>query len=181
MKTYKFITLALLAFFIFGCGSGASTPSGTPGVVSPTDTLKAFIDASNKKDANAIKQTLSRSSLALVETVATAQKTTVDDLLNRGNTDMVGEMPDIRNEKIENEMATVEVKIKTTGYDTIPFVKEDGVWKIAFDKYQQAMMEKARQDMKAPAGNLAVPTANQTAPAANQKPAAPANKPAANK
>jgi len=149
MKIYQMTIIALLSLLIVGCGGAATVSS----VVSPTDTLKNFIEASKKKDVAAIKKTLSKGSLALAEESAKKQNITVDEMFKRDNTAMPAEVPEIRNERIEGDAASVEVKDLTDGYDTIPFVKEDGAWKIAFDKYQQAMMEKMRQEMNMPAPN----------------------------
>jgi outer membrane biogenesis lipoprotein LolB len=153
MKVYQATIVAFISLLIVGC-SGAATVSS---VVSPTDTLKNFIEASKKKDVAAIKKTLSKGSLELAEESAKKQNITVDELFSRDNTAMPGEIPEIRNERIEGDAASVEVKDLTDGYDTIPFVKEEGAWKIAFDKYQQTMMEKMRQEMKMPASNLSKP------------------------
>lgn len=172
MRIFQTFLVALVALFFIGCSGGASAPSSS---ASPSDVLKTFVEASKKKDIAAVKQTLSKGSLELVGKAAEAQKTTADELLARGNSDMIeGENPEISNEKIEGDTATVDVKVKTTGTDTIPFVKEDGTWKIAFDKYQQALVDKMRREMKPPEANLAT---NTNAP----QPNAPANKPAANK
>ncbi len=46
---------------------------------------------------------------------------------------------------------SIEVKNKITGYsEVIPFVKEEGVWKIALDKFMQDMVERQKQAMPAP-------------------------------
>ena len=165
MKIYQTTIVALFALLIFGCGGAATAPP----IASPTDTLKNFIEASKKKDVAAIKKTLSRGSLELAEKSAKTQNTTVDELLKRDDMPMLDEIPEIRNEKIEGDAASVEVKDFTSGYDTIPFVKEDGAWKIAFDKYQQAMMEKMRQEMKSPESNLTKPDGELPPPAASNK------------
>ncbi len=150
---------ALAAFLIVGCGGAPPVPP----VASPTDTLKNYIEASKKKDVAAIRKSLSKGSLELAEKSAEAQNTTVDELFKRDNMAMLDEIPEIRNERIEGDAASVEVKDFTSGYDTIPFVKEDGAWKIAFDKYQQAMMEKMRQEMNTPPANAPKPGGQPTA------------------
>ena len=169
MKIYRTLIVALAAFSIVGCGGAADAPT----VVSPTDTLKNYIEASKKKDVAAIRKNLSRGSLELAEKSAQMQNTTVDELFKRDDMAALDEIPEIRNERIEGDAASVEVKDFTSGYDTIPFVKEDGAWKIAFDKYQQAMMEKMRQEMNLPAANApksegGQPTANSVQPEANK-------------
>lgn len=146
MKIYRIIAFAFLALSFFGCGNSDPVVV-TPQVVSPTDTLKNFIEASKKKDVEAIKKSLSKGSLALAEKSAQSQGIAIDELFRRDNAQMPSEVPEIRNEKVEGDTATVEVKDLTSGYDTIPFVKEDGAWKIAFDKYQETMLEKMRQEM----------------------------------
>lgn len=161
MKIYQTLIVALAAFLIISCGGANESPT----VVSPTDTLKNYIEASKKKDVTAIRKNLSKGSLELAEKSAKARNTTVDELFKQDNMAALDEIPEIRNERIEGDAASVEVKDFTSGYDTIPFVKEDGAWKIAFDKYQQALMEKMRQEMNTPASNQtkpvgAAPTAN---------------------
>lgn len=154
MKIYRTFIIAFAALFIFGCGDAAKpTATSAPAAVSPTDTLKTFLDASKKKDVEAVKRTLSKGSLDIIEKTAKAQNATVDELLQRGNAEMLDDAPEISNERVENETASVDVKLKTADSDTIPFVKENGAWKIAFDKYQQAAMEKMRREMSLPETN----------------------------
>jgi hypothetical protein len=163
MKIYQMLIIALAALLIIGCGAVVAPP-----VASPTDTLKNYIEASKKKDVAAIRKSLSKGSLELAEKSAKMQNTTVDELFKRDNMAMIDEIPEIRNERIEGDAASVEVKDFTSGYDTIPFVKEDGAWKIAFDKYQQAMMEKMRQEMNVPASNAPQPGGGQAPAGSNQ-------------
>ena len=170
MKINQLFFIALIALLFIGCGKDAAVAPQAP---TPTDTLKTFIEASKKKDVEAIKKTLSKNSLTLAERSANLQNTTVDELFMRDNTALPNEIPEIRNEKIEGDTASVEVKDQTNGYDTIPFVKEEDAWKIAFDKYQQAMMEKMRKEMGDSESNRSKPDGD---PPTN----APANKSKAN-
>jgi hypothetical protein len=51
--------------------------------------------------------------------------------------------PETRNEKIEGDKATLEIKDdKMDKWDTVPFVREDGQWKIAIFDQMAEMMEK---------------------------------------
>jgi hypothetical protein len=155
MKIYQIIIIAVITLLLINCSGAANT---TPQIAAgPTDVLRNFIEASKKKDVEAIKKTLSKGSLEMAEKSAKTQNTTVDEMFKRENLAMPEEVPEIRNERVEGDTATVEVKNLTDGYDTIPFVREDGVWKISFDKYQQMVMEKMRQEMQNSATNLSKP------------------------
>lgn len=147
MKIRTSFIVICAALLFAACNS--SGDGGAP--AAPTEVLKTYIEASKKRDTAAIKKTLSKGSLELAEQSASQQNLTVDEMLKRDNPALMpDEMPEMRNERIDGDTATVEVKDLTEGYDTIPFVKEDGEWKIAFDKYQQTMMEKLRDVMKTP-------------------------------
>lgn len=142
MKIYKTIAIALYALFVFGCGAMQQTAS-------PTESLRAFIEASQKKDVEVIKKSLSKGSLDLIEKSAKVENTSVDEFLKKDNGMPAREMPETRNEKVEGDTASVEVKnLVTGGFDAIPFVKEDGNWKIALDKYVEDVKKKMAEEMK---------------------------------
>ena len=112
---------------------------------SPTATFKAFYEASKKKDVAAMKKSLSKGSLDMFDKLAKAQNKTTDDMLkdiDKDDKDKAEKMPETRNEKITGDSATLEVKNdKTDKWDTLPFVKENGEWKIAFDKFLEDVMK----------------------------------------
>ncbi len=74
-------------------------------------------------------------------------------MLTDGEDAIEDEKPDIRNEKISGDTATVEVKNQVLGnYEEMPFVKEDGIWKVALDKFMEDMMKKINESqVEAPA------------------------------
>jgi hypothetical protein len=147
MKIYKIFALAYCAFLIAGC-DGASLTGKTE---TPTETIKALHEVSQKKDVEGIKKRLSRGTLKLYEETAQKQKTTVDELLKQEGGAPMQILPEMREEKIEGETATVEVKNALTGeYEKLPFVKEDGVWKVAIDKYLETMQQKLKEAMNQP-------------------------------
>ena len=67
---------------------------------------------------------------------------------------------------IEGETATVEVKNNVSGeFQKIPFVKEDGVWKVALDKFLDDVMKKMKEEMNKMPANLSLPeNVNQVKP-----------------
>lgn len=159
MKIYKAVFFTLLALFFVGCSFANKTDS-------PTETLKKFVEASQKKEVEAMKETLSGRTLQMIQESAAKQNTTVEELLRKDDANALREMPEMRNEVIEGDTATVEVKNKATGdWDKIPFVREEGKWKLALDKYMQDVMRKTTEDMRMP-NNKRMPAdaANSTNP-----------------
>ncbi len=147
MKVHQVLIFAFCVLALAACKTAESTDS-------PTVTLKNFVEASKTKNIETIKKLLSKSTMDLFEKTAAAQNTTVDKVLVNDNAAPLKEMPEIRNEKIEGDTATVEVGNKITGgYETIPFVKEDGVWKIALDKFIHNIIEKQKKAAVAPSSS----------------------------
>jgi hypothetical protein len=112
---------------------------------SPTATFKAFVEAQKNKDVAGMKKRLSRKTLTMAENSALAQKKTVDEAIAEGfDATKAQKAPAMRNEKVTGDSGTLEVQ-----YDgqkewlTMYFVKEDGDWKIAFDKTIEEMLKKA--------------------------------------
>jgi flagellar hook-associated protein FlgK len=116
----------------------------------PTATFKAFFEASKKKDAAGMKKTLSKGTLDMFDKLAKEQNKSTDDMLKEVDKDDKSEkMPETRNEKINGDTATLEVKNDKTGkWDTLPFVKENGEWKIALDKFLEDLLKGLSDKLK---------------------------------
>jgi hypothetical protein len=113
----------------------ASTPQATTtGALStPTRAFMAFYEASKNGDVEAIKATLSKASLDFLTAEAKKENKTLEAALTESlkNSDIPKTTPEVRNEKIEGDNATIEVKDeKTNSWDSFRFVKENGEWKI---------------------------------------------------
>lgn len=135
MKNLKPIcAMAVVVFAIAACNLSSS---------SPTKTFKAFFEAQKKKDVEAMKKTLSKSSIAMIEKGAKEQNKTVDKALTEGfETSKTDKMPETRNEKIDGDNATLEVQNdETKKWDKVYFVKEDSEWKIALDKTVEEILK----------------------------------------
>ena len=115
----------------------------------PTATFKAFYEASKKKDVSGMKKTLSKGTLDMFDKLAKEQNKTTDEMLKDVDKDDKSEkMPETRNEKITGDTATLEVKNeKTNKWDSLPFVKENGEWKIALDKFLEDVMKSLGEKM----------------------------------
>ena len=132
--------------------AGSNETSGSKNL-SPSETLEAFNEASNKKDVEAIRNLLSQRTLEMVDKKAKEEGKTFGDLIKEEDGMPPIETPEIRNEKISGETATIEIKNGVTGaYNTLPFVKENGVWKIAFVKFIEDNIKKANEQMDVPEG-----------------------------
>ncbi len=156
MKKTHYILILLGAILFAGCNSNQSAANSPGGV------LKQYVAASQKQDIAAMKALLSKGSLDLIEKSAKAQGTTTDELLRRESSVKIRNAPETRNEKIEGETATVEVKNETNGeFDMkMPFVREDGAWKIASDKYSAEIMKKANEEINKKLANSSLSNSN---------------------
>ena len=104
---------------------------------SPTATFRAYYEASKNKDVAGVKNSFSKTTLEIFERQAKENNKTVDEMFKTGmeRKPMPDKMPEMRNEKINGNDATLEIHDEKSGrWDTVTFVKEDGQWKIALDK-----------------------------------------------
>jgi len=133
MKIRRTVVLATVnlsvALALTACGWGAGS--------SPTATMKEFNKAMKQKDKEALKKTLSKSSLQTIEVESKLGDETLDDAiqasLDKAPVDLP--LPEMRNEVIKGNTATVEVKDEQKKlWFPVSFVKEDEQWKIAYDK-----------------------------------------------
>ncbi|MEZ5427355.1 MAG: DUF4878 domain-containing protein [Pyrinomonadaceae bacterium] len=124
MKPYRLILTSLFAFLIVAC-------STTPRYSTPFETLKAYTEAIKKKDYTTMKLLLSEASIKMHEEQAKQQGVTLDEIMQR-ETLFTPDQKSLsyRNIRIDGERATIEVKNSFGQYETVPFVLENGIWKI---------------------------------------------------
>ena len=110
--------------------------SGTQEPASPKKTFETYIKALKQKDTTTMKVLLSNDTIKMHEQEAKAQGLTVDDIVKRETLVSPDQTTvEYRNEKIDGDKATLEVKNSYGSWETLPFVKEDGVWKIDKKSY----------------------------------------------
>ncbi|MGH9820463.1 MAG: hypothetical protein ACRD43_09875 [Pyrinomonadaceae bacterium] len=129
----KVVTTIIFSFALFGFGCGGST-SGVGTNDSPTEAYKRLFAAVKSKDINAIKNEMSKQSNTLVASIAAMQKKSVDDVYANGLTSSLHSdtLPEMRDERVNNEMGALEVyNSGTHKWEDIPFILEDGRWKLA--------------------------------------------------
>ena len=132
-----FGTLALAGFLISACsGSSANGTStvGAGGGDSPTDAYKNLYTAVKSKNIDNIKKQMSKKTLDFAQSVASRQNSPLEKVFENGftATTFSPSLPEIRDERVNDNMGAVEVyNSKDSRWEDIPFVKEDGKWKLA--------------------------------------------------
>jgi hypothetical protein len=108
----------------------------------PLESFKDYVNAVQKKNTTSMKMLLSSETIKMHEQEAKAQNVTLDDIVRRETLFTEGQKTvEFRNQKIEGEKATLEVKNSFGTWETIPFVHEDGKWKLDKKGYADRMMQ----------------------------------------
>ncbi len=138
----KFLILLSAFLFLVSC-AGAPKPS------TPLETLKTYTQAIKKKDTTTMKLLLSAESIKMSEQEAKSQNVPLDEIVKRETLFNESQKTvEFRNEKIEGEKATIEMKDSMGMWNTIFFVKEDDVWKIDKQGIANQMMKQVEEDNK---------------------------------
>ena len=96
-----------------------------------------------------MKLLLSDASIKMAEQEAKAQNVPLDEIIKRET--LFGENQrgvDFRNEKVDGDHATIEMKDSFGTWVTVPFVREEGVWKIDKQSIANQMMQEFEQKQK---------------------------------
>ncbi|HEX8920002.1 MAG TPA: hypothetical protein VF766_00905 [Pyrinomonadaceae bacterium] len=97
----------------------------------PTEAFKLFYEAMKNKDVAAIKSLISKETLASMEAEAKSKDKSLDDYLAEESKSVPPSMPQLGEEKIDGDKATVQFKLDNApNWSAFSFVKEDGGWKI---------------------------------------------------
>lgn len=138
--TRFFPQFILPALFLASLACGPSRPA------TPLETFKTYIKAIKQKDTAAMKVLLSAATMKMHAQQARAQSTTVDEIVARETLISEGQKTvEFRDEKIEGDKATLEVKNSYGTWETVPFVREEGDWKIDKQGYVDRMLEDAEK------------------------------------
>lgn len=136
MKKLLMGAVILSSVFMFSCNS---TDKSDPKAV-----LVSFFDALAKKDISAARKLATAESKSMLDMMEMGMKMG-DNKENDGKYDK--SKMEFGDAKIEGDKATVAVKEKTSGETTnFTLKKEDGGWKVAFDK--SSMMNMGMDKMK---------------------------------
>ena len=131
MKKIILLTIALVLLAAgFSCGGNGLTGGGE----SPTTAYKRLFKAVKSKDTEAIKAEMTVKSLEFAKMAAGRNNTPIEKVFENGftATTMSPNMPEIREERIDGDMGAVEVyNTKDSRWEDLPFIREDGKWKLA--------------------------------------------------
>lgn len=128
--------LALISIVAFGISCGASQPA------TPLETFKTYVKAIKAKDTAAMKVLLSKGTIKMHEQEAKAQNVAIDEILKRETLFTESQKTvEFKDEKIDGDKASLKVKNSYGSWETVPFVREDGVWKIDKQGYAEQMLK----------------------------------------
>jgi hypothetical protein len=140
MLLYRKFFVLLAACLFLACSS-VSQPS------TPLETLKAYTNAIRQKDPTTMKLLLSKESLKMHQQEAKSQNISLDEVVLRETLFSPDQKSlSYRNEKIEGERATIEVKNSYGIFETVQFVKEGDVWKIDKQGFANQIEQQILQD-----------------------------------
>ena len=140
---FTLLIAALTAAITTACG-GASEPA------SPLETFKTYTKAIKNKDITTMKLLLSADTIKMHEQEAKSQGVTVDDIVKRETLFTEDQKTvEFRNQKIDGERATLEVKNSYGTWETVPFVFEDDQWKIDKKGYAERLIQENELQNKA--------------------------------
>lgn len=118
-------------------------------MATPTDAYKAAYTARKNKDIEGLKKLMSKDVLEFLTMVAEAdekKKATLDDQLKELCEKPQAATAEARNEKLDGDYATIEYLDEKGGWKPMEFVKEDGIWKIAFGAPKKDSPDKGKDE-----------------------------------
>lgn len=164
------------------CQSSASQQNGNAAVGAantPTAAFKSLHSAVKSKNLDNIKANMSKATIEFASGVAQMQKKTPEEMFKNGLTEaaMSENLPPIRNERVKENMGALEVQNQKGAWEDLPFVLEDGRWKLAVgDLFNGSYKKPAPSQAETEANNNVpqilpgAPDANVNNPNANLKP-----------
>ncbi len=136
MSVRSFVPVLFVLTLLFGACASPKAPA------TPVSTFQTYTKAIKQKDIATMKLLLSKATLEMHEMEAQAQGITVDEIVKRETLFAEGQkVVRFRNEKIDGDLATLEVENSMGTWETVPFAKENGEWKIDKKGFAQRLME----------------------------------------
>ncbi len=169
----KFIISFLLltvGCFGFACKTQTATNNSNSAVSvpgsaaqSPTEAYKMLFAAVKAKDAEKIKSLMTKNTLGLAQFNAERQKIPLEKSVENGlvATTIADAITEIRDERVKGVNGAIEVfNQKDNRWEDLPFMLEDGGWKLAVGDLFQGKYEspgKSKGDIEREASNTGMP------------------------
>ncbi|MFN2500550.1 MAG: hypothetical protein ABR530_00885 [Pyrinomonadaceae bacterium] len=161
MRIWSRILVFWLAALAISCGQ--QEPA------SPRKTFETYIKALKQKDTTTMKLLLSNATMKMHEQQAKSQGISVDEVVKRETLVTENQRTvELRDEKIEGDKATLQVKTSYGTWETVPFIREEGVWKLDKQGYADRMADdilkkmdesnRALDELRNPGGGPTPPT-----------------------
>lgn len=114
-----------------------------------TQAYRSLFEAVKRKNIEAIKNSMSKLTMNLAEFMAQTYKKPIEKVIENGMTETTvqPDFPEIANEKINGNQATIDVKKADGEWNQTPFVFEDGSWKLALGEVMQGKMSITQPNM----------------------------------
>jgi len=166
INSFLLVTFALLSLSCAKQTAQNGTSSGGVGAQTPTEAYKMLFAAVKAKDKEKIRQMMSKSSLGFAEFTSGMQKKSVDEVLENGFVapTLAPSLTEIRDERVKDTIGAIEVyNPQTKMWEELPFVKEDGGWKLAVgDIFQNThdpnkLLGKGQAQIEREASNTGIP------------------------
>lgn len=144
MKRYSstliLISVALAMIVLVSCSVDKQAAT-------PVETFQTYVKALKKKDLTTVKLLLSKDTIKMHEQEAKSEGVNLDDIVKRESLLGDGQTTvEYRNEKIDGDKATLEFKDSYGTWETLPFVREDGEWKIDKKGYADQLERDVEQN-----------------------------------
>ena len=169
-RTISVLLLLAVTFIGFSCNkqSAQSSAAGEK-AKSPTEAYKMLFAAVKAKDPEKIKAMMTQNTLGLAQFNAERQKITIEKSVENGLVapTMADALTEIRDERVKGNFGSVEVfNQKENRWEDLPFIIEDGGWKLAVGDLFQGKFEspgKSKGDIEREATNtMPMPTNGMT-------------------
>ena len=157
--------LSALMVFGFSCSNQAAQSNSGGKAQSPTEAYKMLFAAVKAKNPEQIKQLMTQSTLGLAQFNADRQKISIEKSIENGLVapTMADALTEIRDERVKGNYGSVEVfNQKENRWEDLPFMVEDGIWKLAVGDLFQGKFEspgKSKGEIEREATNtMPIPT-----------------------
>lgn len=158
-----------LSMLVFACQTATQQVGGAQ---TPTEAYKMLYAAVKSKNTEEIKKMMTGSTIALAEMQASRSNQPIEKVFSNGFTEttLSASLPQIRDERVKDNFGAVEVwNEKSRTWEDLPFMKEEGGWKLAVGDIFKGTYEspgRAQSFREKEAANLADPN-RQAIPMAN--------------